>query len=260
KVPAEKLKQIRKDLEGLATDIKRFIPEPGATVGFSFLNGRGIESYTYQSGKFDEKDGAQSLTLLDHVGGSPLLALAGRRTISVQDYEMVVKWLKVGYGHFVDLVVSQLDGDKKEEFEKFARIALPLLKRADEVTAKMLLPALADGQSAFVLDGKLKSKQWHLALPESDKPMPMLEPAIVIGVSDAALLRKAAGEYRSSLNSLIAQLHKEKPDQIPELEIPEPSVKKAKSGSIYFYALPPNLGLDAQIVPSAGLSEHVLAL
>ncbi|HMF14912.1 MAG TPA: hypothetical protein VKE94_21500, partial [Gemmataceae bacterium] len=115
------------------------------------------------------------------------------------------------------------------------------------------------GQSAFVLDGKLKSKQWHLALPESEKPMPMLEPAIVLGVSDAALFKKAAGEYRSIVNDLIAKLHDEKPDQIPKFEIPIPEVKKIKAGSIYFYGLPPPLGIDSQIAPSAGLSESVLA-
>jgi hypothetical protein len=259
KVPPEKLKQIRKDMEGLAKDVKKLIPEPGATLGFSFLNGRGIESYSYSGRRFDEKDGAQPLTLLDHVGGSPLLAIVGRHTISPHAYESMVKWLKVGYGHFVDIVVPQMDADDKAEFEKFSKIVLPLLEKADAVTGKMLLPALADGQSAFVLDGKLRSKQWHPILPESDKPMPMLEPAVVLGVSDAALLKKAAGEYRSIVNSLIAKLHDEKPDQIPKLEIPEPEVKKVKSGSIYSYALPPNLGVDAQIAPSAGLSEKVLA-
>jgi hypothetical protein len=258
KVPAEKLKQIRKDMEGLAKDLKKLVREPGATLGFSFLNDRGIESYSYQSGKFDET-AVQPLTLLDHVGGSPLLAVVGRHSFSPQSYEAAVKWLKVGYRHFVDLAVPQMDADQKEEFEKYSKIILPLLERADTATGKMLLPALADGQAAFVLDAKLRSKQWHLALPETEKPMPMLEPAIVLGVSDAALLKKAAGEYRSIINSLIAKLHDEKPDQIPQLEIPEPEIKKVKAGSIYSYALPPNLGVDAQIAPSAGLSEKVLA-
>ena len=258
KVPAEKLKQIRKDMAGLAKDLKKFVPEPGATLGFSFLNGRGIESYTYHEGKFDET-GVRPLTLLDHVGGSPVLAVVGRHTISPQGYEAAVKWLKVGYRHFVDLAVPQMDADEKAEFEKFSKIILPLLERADPVTGRMLLPALADGQVAFVLDAKLRSKQWHQALPETDKPMPMLEPAIILGVSDAALLKQAAGEYRSIINSLIARLHDEKPDQIPKLEIPEPEVKKVKAGSIYSYPLPPELGVDAQIAPSAGLSEKVLA-
>src|SRR5262249_17045607 len=51
KVPAAKLAKLRKDMEGLAKDLKKFVPEPGATVALSFLNGRGIESYSYHGGK-----------------------------------------------------------------------------------------------------------------------------------------------------------------------------------------------------------------
>ena len=47
----------------------------------------------------------------------------------------------------------------------------------DKANRGMLLPALADGQSALVIDRKLASKHFVESLPATEKPMPMVEPA-----------------------------------------------------------------------------------
>ena len=54
-----------------------------------------------------------------------------------------------------------------------------------------------------MIDGKLTSKHFIASLPATEKPMPMIEPAIVRGVSDAKLLKQALGEYRTIINGLI---------------------------------------------------------
>src|SRR5438105_14603585 len=103
------------------------------------------------------------------------------------------------------MVVPNRDDEKKGIYDQVIKIAHPILQRLDETTSKMLLPAFKDGQGAFVLDAKVKSKQWVQNFT-TDKAMPMIEPAIVCGVSDEALLKKAFEEYRSTINDAIAKV------------------------------------------------------
>src|SRR5262249_20812355 len=84
--------------------------------------------------------------------------------------------------------------------------------------------------------------------------------AIVMSVSDATLLRKACGEYRSIFNDALAKLHQVFPDKVPDFQIPEAESKKIPDGTAYYYPLPQELGLDQQITPTSGLSETVAAL
>jgi hypothetical protein len=138
---------------------------------------------------------------------------------------------------------------------------LPLVKRLDEVTGTMLLPALADGQSGFVLDAKWTSKQWHTDMPATPKALPMPELAVVLGVSDAALLQKAMGEYRQIFNELIVKLQDLPPPvEVPTFQIPEPKTKKVTGATLFFYPIPARAGLDEQVVPTAGLSKTVAVL
>ena len=67
----------------------------------------------------------------------------------------------------------------------------PLLGRLDKATRNLLIPALADGQTGLVIDAKLTSQQFIKALPPTEQSLTMLEPAIVVGVSDAAKLKQA---------------------------------------------------------------------
>src|SRR5262249_3370396 len=105
--------------------------------------------------------------------------------------------------------------------------------------------------------GKLKSKQWHSALPPADKDLPFPELAIVLGVSDADLLKKAGKEYRLAVNGLIDALGQVAP--IGQFAIPEPEHKQVKGGEPFFYPLPEVLGLDAKLPPTAGVSSKVAA-
>ena len=125
----------------------------------------------------------------------------------------------------------------------------------------MLLPALADGQIGLVVDTKLKSKQFLKSLPATEKSMPMVEPALVFGVSDANLLRKACVEYRTIVNGLIDAVRKIEGTQVPaELRIPEPTVLQESAGTIYAFPLPKEAGVYEKVLPNAGLSSNVAVL
>ena len=137
----------------------------------------------------------------------------------------------------------------------------PLAKRADELNRATLLPALADGQAGLVLDAKLTSRQFHKDLPTTDRPMPMLEPAILLGVTSAEQLRQGCDEYRKLVNELIRAVRELFPDaDIPEFQLPEPKTVKTAAGTISVYALPEEWGLAKEIALSFGVSEHVAAL
>ncbi|MCC7087419.1 MAG: hypothetical protein IT427_20645 [Pirellulales bacterium] len=255
--------RIDKDLEELGDDLKGILPKPGANMRFSYLTDRGIEGYGYDWSENTLYDGSKPLSLLDHVGGNPLLALVARGKYSPEQYDMVRKWAKMAFGYFEEFATPQMSPDDQETFKKVKELGMPLVERLDKANSEMLIPALADGQSAVVLDAKLVSSKWFMGMRQNDQPLPMIETALVFGVSDTALLKKGVEEYRSALVDLIAQLKKE--ELIPQdSELPKPETREVKTdagmGTIYYYKLPEEAGIDAQLTPNAGLSERVAVL
>jgi hypothetical protein len=254
-LPDDKKAKIRKDVAELAKDLKDNVPEAGAAMSFGFLTKRGTENFEYNWSEHPTVDGSKPLTLLNHVGGNPIFAAVARAKYSPDAYPKLVKWLRTGWTYVDELVVPQLDGDQKEKFQRFMKVATPLLKRLDETTGQLLLPSLAEGQVGFVLDAQIASKQWFIAMPGADKPLPMLEPALVLGVSDSAKLEKAFTDYRALANDVITEIRKVE-SNVPEFKIPPPQTKKLKAGTMYFYPIP-EIGLDKKILPNAGLSDKV---
>jgi len=257
----EQNERIQKDVEGMAEDIKALLPESGAAMSVGFLTDRGLEGYQYDWSEHGLIDGSKSLSLLQHVGGNPLLAAIGRAKVRVEDYDVLVKWIGTAYGYVDDLLLPNMQESEREKARKFLKEAVPLFQRLDKANREFLIPSLKDGQSALVLDGKLASKHFAAALPATEKPMPMLEPAIVLGVSDAKLLKKAWGEYREIANALIDVVRKIEGSNVPaNFQIPEPQTAKISNGEIFSYALPKEWGVDEKILPNFGLGEHVAVL
>jgi hypothetical protein len=250
--------RVQKDAEALAADIKNVMPKPGATMGVSFLAEHGVEGYQYSWGTHGDIDGSKPLGLLEHVGGNPIFGIVSRQKVDVQHYDLLVKWVKIGYGYFKELVLPTLPEADREKAQKFLATAVPLAERLDKVNREMLFPALADGQLGLVFDAKLTSAQFAKSLPATEKPMPMIAPALVLGVSDAKLLAKAMGQYREIANAWIDAARQIDGVQIPaEIAIPEPTMSETSNGKIYSFALPPDWGVDPQIVPNFGLSDNI---
>lgn len=248
------------DVRELAKDLKQFIPEPGAAVGFRFLNGRGVEGYRYNWQENLTLDASKKLTILEHLGGTPLCFVAGRAKKSPENYALLVKWLKRGFAYWEALGVPQLEDDQRAMYELVWGQIQPLLPRLDKATTELLIPAFKDGQSAFVMDAKLKSKQWHKAMPPSEKELPMLELAFVSGISDPELVKQAASEYFNVAQAALDRLHEAVPDAFPEIKLPKPESREFPAGTVYYYKVARNLGLDIWLAPNAGLSDQFLVL
>jgi hypothetical protein len=256
--------RIKKDLNGFGSEVKRSIPKAGATLSYGFLNSRGTEGFSYDYAENRVSDGSKTLSLLNHAGGNPLIFAAGRSKYMPEEWTKFTNWVKLAWSYIEEGAVPNMPPNERPKFEAFVKDAKPLFARFEEITAKELLPALADGQGAIVVDAKLKSKQWFAQLLPSDKPLPMFEVAFVFGVSDAPLLAKACNDYRITWNDLVAAMQKQAPappkgekSPLDNLLMPEPETQKLERGTGYFFRLPPSWDLDRQIVPNAGLSDRV---
>ncbi|MGC4005061.1 MAG: hypothetical protein QM811_18890 [Pirellulales bacterium] len=139
--------------------MKTVIPEVGPLLAFGMISGSSLEGYIYDWNENLRHDPTKPLSLLSRVGGDPLAAFVGRGQVRPQDYDMFVKWVKVGYGYFEDYVLPQIPAAEADKVRKVLDRVLPLWGKLDGVMRDLLLPALKDGQSGFVLDAKIGSKQ-----------------------------------------------------------------------------------------------------
>jgi hypothetical protein len=253
----EQKERIGKDAKLLAEDLKSLIPKVGAMTALSFLTDRGVEGYQYTWGEHRALDGSQPLGLLQHVGGNPFLGVVARQKVNVKDYEMFAKWARVAYGYVKEFALPAIPENDRKKAEKFLETAVPLFERLDKANREMLLPALADGQLAVVVDDKLASTRFLQAVPPTEKPMPMIEPALVLGVSNAELLKKGLGEYREVANGLIDALRKTGAEIPENIAIPNPQVTDSAGGKVYSYTLPEHWGVEKKIVPNLGIGEKV---
>ena len=249
----ELTKAIQKDVDDLAHSYWRDVRKPGATTTFTFRTPRGWETFgrDYTAAGTEAAAAARPLTLLNHVGGSPLMAAIGRSSTTVEDYRAMVRWLAAFGGHVEQALIEKVP-PAEEGVKMFRTQFVPLLKELSDVTEKLWLPALADGQEALVLDAKWASRKWHAAMPEPEKPLPLLELGVVLGVSDAAKLEEALESYRTGVNRMIAKVRElAPPGTVPEFEIPKPQVETKGGSTFAHYPIPEQLGIDPRFQPTA---------
>ena len=255
----EERKSLLKTLTDFRANVEEHEADVGSEMSFSFLTDRGYEGYAYDYGKHPAADGSKPLTLLSHLGGAPLAALVGRSNVSVEDYEKFAKAIQDAFPRLDKIAEEKLTGEDKQRYEKAKEDFLPLVKRLNETTDKLFLPALADGQFGFVIDAKWTSKQWIKAMPETETALPGPEIGVVLGVSDAEALRKAMTEYREIANDALAKI-KAWPGGdkvVGDFHIPPPKTEETRLGTFYSYGLPEAWGVDPQVRLTAGLSDDV---
>lgn len=257
-VPDDVRKPLEKDIDGLLKAIANGLKKPGAEMAFSMRTARGWESYDYDYTPAGSEP-ARPLTLLNHLGGSPLMAVVWRSGTTVEDYKAFAKWVGAFTGH-IEKIALAISPDAEPFVQTYRKDILPILKELGGITEKLWIPALADGQEAIVLDAKWTSKEWHSALP-ADRELPMLEFGIVLGVSDAAKFKEALQSYRKTLNKLIVKASELDPTgSIPAFEIPEPKVDLKNGNTFAYYPIPAFLGIDKQFQPTGGLSANTAVL
>jgi hypothetical protein len=256
KISEANRKLIIEDIRAL--DLKRYIPEPGETTSVAFLTDRGYEGFQYNSSKRPMMDSSRPLTILNHAGGTPALVIGARSKESVADYEKAVAWLKRTAPHVEKIAEEKVAADDWAKYQEFRDRIVALLTRLDTANRDQLLPALADGQDALVMDISATSKQWFEKMPESPKALPMPELGFVVSVTDAPKLRQGVKEYVAVVQDAIKLMHEIDPENAPDVEIPQPEQRDLPGGGdLYVYSLPGEWGVDEQVAVNAGLTDHV---
>ena len=74
-------------------------------------------------------DGSKPLGLLKHVGGNPILGIVGRRKVSLEHYDTMEKWAKVGWKYMEELALPRVPEEEREKVTAFLNDLKPLLIR-----------------------------------------------------------------------------------------------------------------------------------
>jgi hypothetical protein len=254
KIDEEDRKTILDDVRAL--DLSKFMPQPGDVTGVVFLTARGYEAFQYNTTTRPMLDSSKPLSILNHVGGTPLLMMASRSKNGTEDYVKLVDWLKRVAGHAEAIAEKKAESDDWEKYQKVRDQGIALLERLDTANREQMLPALADGQGALVVDFTAKSQKWFDKMPEAAKPLPMLELALVAGVSDAEKLREGLKTYLEVGKEAVKLAKEVHGEEAPDIKIPKPTVSELDGGgTLYTYPLPKKWGIDPQVAVNAGLTS-----
>ncbi len=255
-VDDEQRQELIEDIRAL--DLSKYMPKPGHVATVAFLTPRGYEGFQYNAGTRPMMDSSKPLSILNHVGGNPMLLVATRSNDTVEDYDEAIAWLRQTAQHVEQIVETKADPEDWARYMQYRDRGIELLRRINNANREHLYPAFADNQGAVVLDVAAQSKQWVDQMPESPKPLPMLELGVVASVSDPDHLRQGAREYLAVLRDAIALMREINPDEVPDFELPRPNKRElAGGGTLYAFPLPEEWGVDSQISANAGMTDAV---
>jgi hypothetical protein len=255
--------------EGAAADIRGFfaqvsaqyrewLPVPGPWTAFSFRSEQGYEGYAWDWSQNGPFDGRKRLDLLEHVGGAPLAATVARGRTDVPRFDHVVGRIDMGWNLFKKHVLPSADEDVQEWVATFDEHLAPLGKKFVAIVRRTFVPALANGQIGFVIDGKGRTTRLHESLPAAEAPLPLLEPAIVLAVDDAGLFRDGMNDLFALGDELVDAMRELPDSSIPaEYRIPDPEKTKVEGGSVWSWPLT-KAGIDEQVQPSIALGKDTV--
>jgi hypothetical protein len=252
--------EARRSLGKVAEGYKRRLPVPGPWLAFSFLSQQGYEGYVWDWSKNLPFDGSKRLDLLEHTGGAPLAAAAFRVKNDPGQFEDFASWADMGWSFFRKYLLPKADADDREKIEEVDEHLAPLGSKLVGIMRTKILSALADGQIAFVIDGKSSTKRLHAALPSSAEPLPLVEPAIVLGLDDPKLFREGMSDLFELADEVVDAVREINPDAVPaEYRVPEPVKNKVEGGTVWSFPLS-NSGLDDKVQPSIGVGDDAAVL
>ncbi len=256
-LPEGAAREAREMLEKMAAGYKRRLPIPGPALGYSFLTDQGYEGYGWDWTRNGVLDGSKRLDLLGHTGGSPLLSIVTRAKTPPDQFDDFVDWGSMAWSFFRKNLLVKADEDDRERFEQTSQQFVPLAERLVATLRTKILPAVADGQAAFVVDGKEKAKRLQDSIPASAEPLPIVAPAFAVKLDDPKLFRDGLSDLFALADDLVEEIRTLNPESVPEgYRIPDPSKSKVDGGALWTFAVP-QAGLDDQIEPTIGIGEDV---
>lgn len=252
--------EARQSLEKMAAGYKKRLPVPGPRMAYSFLADQGYEGYAWDWTRNRPFDGSQRLDLLEHTGGAPLGAVVFRVKNDPQQFDDIVSWAGMAWNFFTKYVLVKAEDGDRERVGLLQKHLGPLADKLVGTVRTKLLPALADGQIGLVLDAKSRTKRLQAGLPAAAEPLPLTEPAIVLGLDDPKLFREGLSDIFALGDELVDAVREIDPDSVPaDYQIKDPEKTKVEAGTIWSWAID-STGLDEQIRPAIGVGDDVAVL
>lgn len=251
--------ELKKFVGRATTALAKRLPQPNASLAFSFLTKDGYEGYSWLWGNTLGLDGQAPLGLLSRLGGTPLAFAVSRFESDPAAFAELTALAGDGWGLFKNRVLPELDDEMQDKVEEFDEHMVPLVEKLAGILGTKFFPALADGQVGVVFDADAKTRRLQRDLPESAAPLSIPDLAIVLPLADAGRFREALSDLFELGDDWVAALRKMDPDAVPEgYQIPEPEKKKIDGGSVWSYALPQS-GLDEQVRPAIAVGDKAAA-
>lgn len=252
--------EARESLAKAAAGYKKRLPVPGPWMSYSFLTEQGYEGYAWNWAKNLPIDGAKRLELLEHAGGAPLGAVVFRAKNDPSQLDDLLLWADMGWKFFSKYLLARQGDDAREKVEEIDEHLVPLGEKFAGILRKKILPAAADGQIGLVLDAKSRTKRPQAALPEAAEPLPLVEPAIVIGLDDAKLFREGLSDIFALTDELVDAVREISPTGVPaDYRIPDPEKAKLDKGTVWSWKLEKS-GIDDQVRPAIAVGDDVAVL
>lgn len=249
--------EARQALSKAAAGYKKRLPIPGPWMSYSFLTEQGYEGYAWNWAKNLPIEGSKRLELLEHAGGAPLGAVVFRAKSDPSQLDDIVSWADMGWKLFSKYLLANQGDDAREKVEEIDEHFVPLGEKFVGILRTKILPAAADGQIGLVLDAKGRTKRPQAALPEAAEPLPLVEPAVVLGLDDAKLFREGLSDIFALTDELVDAVREISPNGVPaDYRIPDPEKAKLDRGSIWSWKLEKS-GIDEQVRPAIAVGDDI---
>lgn len=259
-LPPEAAAEARRELQAVAAEYQKWLPVPGPWLAFSFMTEQGYEGYAWDWSKNSPLDGTKRLGLLEHAGGAPLAVVVARAKTDVSRFDDLVSWTRRGWAFFGKYLQPKLDDAARERLDAVETHFFPLAESFVKTVRAKILPALADGQVGLVLDAKSKTKRLHRDLPEAEAALPLVEPAIVLGLDDPKLFREGLSDLFALTDDLVDAVREIDPDSVPaDYRVAEPEKTKVEGGTIWAWKLD-KTGVDDQVRPAIAVGDEAAVL
>ncbi len=258
--------QAAEDVVEFGRDMQQFQSKPGAHLGYSLMTAEGLDRVSYNWSEHPERDGSQPLTILDHVGGHPILVVAGRRAYRPEVYEFRSKWLTRTWWYLNKGILAFYPEGANERY-LYAAIQdqiRPHVIEFDRITRELFVPAFNDGQTAIVIDAVDLRDEPNELIKEDFPTYPYLpQVGVIWGISDREKLVEACDGYRKSLNQLLVKASVMSPGDGDPIVIPKPTVEEFEGGTLYHQDLKKMIAEgknEIPVLPVCVVSENLAAI
>jgi hypothetical protein len=260
-IPTE-FESIPDDLIWLDEQIAQHVPEQKGQTVVAFLTYNGQETWGYSRTKNVLFDSSKPLDILNQLGGDPM-ALLALRLQDHPEYFATARRIVRKVKEYLDVVpeIDVLSEKDREQWTLGLEKGWPILVQLADLWENEFMPAMKDGQHAWVLNGgNLSSKQWVKDMPPSNSELPLPEFALVTGLSDREGMSNAFKHLFEILDTVVELAREAEPDKIPSgYEIPRPvRDESVSSNARYTYPIPDDCPVPKTMAPQALFTDKFL--